>query len=80
MPNTKINRKLYEFLSGFTTVFPRSILQPQNPKHNFDAGNKYHLAHVKTFLNYTACVKVVFRVLAHVEKKYGLPRLFTTIV
>ncbi|RNA29854.1 hypothetical protein BpHYR1_051416 [Brachionus plicatilis] len=36
-------------------VFPRSILQPQNPKHNFDAGNKHHLAHAKTFLIYTSC-------------------------
>ncbi|RMZ96478.1 hypothetical protein BpHYR1_002578 [Brachionus plicatilis] len=30
-------------------------------------GNKDHLAHVKTFLTYTTCVKVVFRVLANVE-------------
>ncbi|RNA26595.1 hypothetical protein BpHYR1_018534 [Brachionus plicatilis] len=59
-----------QFLDSYhKSVFPRSILQPQNPKHNFDAGNKHHLAHVKTFLTYTACVKVVFRVLTHVEKK-----------
>ncbi|RNA20063.1 hypothetical protein BpHYR1_042091 [Brachionus plicatilis] len=57
------------------TVFPRSVLQPQNPKHNFDAGNKHHLAHVKTFLTYTACVKVVFRVLTHVEKKYEIIKI-----
>ncbi|RNA11844.1 hypothetical protein BpHYR1_048356 [Brachionus plicatilis] len=54
----------------YCTVFPRSILQPQNPKHNFDAGNKHHLAHVKTFLTYTACVKVVFGVLAHKNMVY----------
>ncbi|RMZ99338.1 hypothetical protein BpHYR1_015392 [Brachionus plicatilis] len=59
------------------TVFPRSILQPQNPKHNFDAGNKYHLAHVKTFLTYTTYVKVVFRVLAHVESA-GSNKLYST--
>ncbi|RNA33142.1 hypothetical protein BpHYR1_037080 [Brachionus plicatilis] len=40
-------------------VFPRSTLQPQNSKHNIDAGSKYHLAHVKTFLIYTTCVKVL---------------------
>ncbi|RNA16252.1 hypothetical protein BpHYR1_051246, partial [Brachionus plicatilis] len=51
------------------TAFLRSILQPQNPKHNFGAGNKHHHAHVKTFLTYTACVKAVFRVLVHVESK-----------
>ncbi|RNA13659.1 hypothetical protein BpHYR1_026174 [Brachionus plicatilis] len=56
------------------TVFPRSILQPQNQKPNFDAGNKQHLARVKTFLTYTACVKVVFLVLAQVDKKFKIEK------
>ncbi|RNA33981.1 hypothetical protein BpHYR1_013544 [Brachionus plicatilis] len=30
-----------------STVFPRSILQPHNPKYNFGADNKYHLAHYR---------------------------------
>ncbi|RNA20967.1 hypothetical protein BpHYR1_030358 [Brachionus plicatilis] len=38
------------------TVFPRLMLRPHNLKQNF--GNKYHLAHVKTFLTYNAYVKV----------------------
>ncbi|RNA15610.1 hypothetical protein BpHYR1_015884 [Brachionus plicatilis] len=49
----------------YAIVFPRSILQPHNPKYIFGTGNKYHLAHVKKFLTYTACFKVVFRVLDH---------------
>ncbi|RMZ97268.1 hypothetical protein BpHYR1_048326 [Brachionus plicatilis] len=49
------------------TQYVDIILQPQKPKHNFDAGNKHHIAHVKIFLTYTACVKVVFRVLAHLK-------------
>ncbi|RNA17438.1 hypothetical protein BpHYR1_034218 [Brachionus plicatilis] len=52
------------------TGFPRSILQSQNPKHDFGAGDKHHLAHIKIFLTYTACIKVVFRGLDHFF--YGL--------
>ncbi|RNA26850.1 hypothetical protein BpHYR1_013686 [Brachionus plicatilis] len=59
----------HEFFAIPGTVSPRSILQPHKLKYNFGAGNKYHLAHVKKFLTYTACVKVVFRVLDHFKSK-----------
>ncbi|RNA10296.1 hypothetical protein BpHYR1_054040 [Brachionus plicatilis] len=61
---------LFKLIAITITVFLRSILLPQNPNTTLAHGNKYHLAHVKTFLTYTACVKrlqikpkVMFRVL-----------------
>ncbi|RNA03096.1 hypothetical protein BpHYR1_005026 [Brachionus plicatilis] len=66
------NKKLLDFslFLIYITVFPRSILQPQNPKHNFDAGNKHHLANMV----FIACVKVVFRVLRlqYRTREYGI--------
>ncbi|RNA29610.1 hypothetical protein BpHYR1_040225 [Brachionus plicatilis] len=57
-------------MSCQTKKFPleSKIIWTNNPKYNFGAGNKYHLAHVKKFLTYTACVKVVFRVLEKRKK------------
>ena len=61
LTSQRVKKIRITFLGGFlkisvildmvnSTVFPRSILQPNNPKHSFGAGNKYNLAHVKTFL------------------------------
>ncbi|RNA09246.1 hypothetical protein BpHYR1_034713 [Brachionus plicatilis] len=52
-PNENPFREGYSSFPTKTTVLPRSIFQSQDPKHNFGAGNK-----AKTFLTYTACVKV----------------------
>ncbi|RNA11883.1 hypothetical protein BpHYR1_033333 [Brachionus plicatilis] len=68
VPNLK---KILNYINTGLLKFQR-IASPQKPKHNFDAGNRHHLAHAKTFLTYTACVKVLFRVLAHVENRNSI--------